>query len=1348
MHGHEREICPTLGEGKDPKCAWAGRLALALDAHGGRFSQTFEMVAAEPVTLPGGADAWPLDVKVDGKPAATTEDDDGVPAVRLAPGTHAVAGTFVWKRLPESLAVPAETALIALTLNGHAVDFPSRSDAGELFLQKEEAETREEDRLDISVHRRLTDEIPMLLTTRLTLNVAGKAREVLLGRSLPAGFVAQALDAPLPVRIESDGRLRVQLRPGQWVVTLTARQNAPAARVARPEPGGPWKEGEEVWVFDARPDLRVVTVEGVPGIDPQQTTLPDDWKALPAYVMGIGATITLAERRRGDADPPPDQLTLARAMWLDFDGRGLTARDQIGGVFNRQGRLAMTAESKLGRVSVAGRDQFITRLDGPWGGEGVEIREAGARIVAESRIARAGATIPAVGWDHDFQSVSATLSLPPGWRLFHASGADSVSDTWLKSWTLLDLFLLLIVGIGIGKLFGARTGALALGTLVLLIPEPDAPRWTWLAVLVAEAFVRALPKGAIRRLAMLVRFGTWVALAFVAIPFAIAEVRVGLHPSLEPRPFAAVSGEAIDLYVGGGAKVASAPAAADVGIAGLAEAEDKPREAESLKSINEVRGALGARKKGGASIDNNNNNLASYDPNAIVQTGPGVPTWSAAPVLLGWNGPVERTQRLSLWLLPPWLNLVLAFARVGLGAALIVILLGGRRRIAERWRLAGGVAVLVALAGALAVRPAAAAEGGAATAGPFPPADLMNELRERVVEAPACAPNCASAGRLALEAAPDRLRLRLDVAAEAPTTVPLPGNARHWLPSQVLLDGKPAGALVRDDAGALWLRVPAGGHQVVLEGALPPRDAVQIAFPLRPHAVTTSARGWRVEGLTEDGQIEDNLQLARVERAAAGAGAEGRGGGLAATSLPPFVTIDRRLELGLKWVVRTRVARATPTGAAVVLEVPLLPGESVITEGIHVVNRKVQMNLGVDETVLEWSSTLTQTPSIALDAAAGAPWAETWVVAAGPIWHTSFEGIPPIQLFPEPTFRPWPGEKVTVTVSRPGGSAGQSLTVDGTSLQLRPGIRSIAATLTVSLRSSRGGQHAVRLPEGASLDAVTVDGVAQPLRLEGGVVSFPIHPGAETLSLTWRQSPGLSLFFRAPEIDLGLPGVNAAVEVEMPADRWILSVGGPRIGPAVLFWSVLAVLVLVGLGLGRSPLTPLRGRHWILLGVGLSQTSIEAAAVVAGCLFAFGWRRARPAARPLAHDLGQLALGVWTVAAAVVLFHGIEQGLLAQPDMRIAGGGSTDRVLRWFADRTDGPLARPWIVSAPLLAYRVAMLAWSLWLSLALIRWARWIWASFGVGGFWRPIEWRRRETPAAPPPPDEPPPGAAPAGA
>ena len=146
--------------------------------------------------------------------------------------------------------------------------------------------------------------MPALLATRIALNVAGKTREIVLGKSLPRGFAPQALESQLPVRFETDGRIRVQLRPGQWVVTLVARHDGPLSRDRAPAiPGGPWKDGEEVWVFEARPALRAVTVTGVTGVDPQQTTLPDEWKSLPAFLMPAGATMAL--RQDGAATPTP-----------------------------------------------------------------------------------------------------------------------------------------------------------------------------------------------------------------------------------------------------------------------------------------------------------------------------------------------------------------------------------------------------------------------------------------------------------------------------------------------------------------------------------------------------------------------------------------------------------------------------------------------------------------------------------------------------------------------------------------------------------------------------------------------------------------------------------------------------------------------------------------------------------------------------------------------------------------------------------------------------------------------------------------------------------------------------------
>jgi hypothetical protein len=1368
LQDHESELCPPLGDGHT--CVWGGRLALTLDKTGGTFAQEIEVLAsARSVRLPGDARAWPTSVQVDGKAAVviTAGDDDNqgdeaAPAVRLGVGRHTLTGTFAWRRLPESLPIPPSTGLVALTLFGRKVDFPNRSGDGELFLQRQEQEVAEEDGLDIAVHRQLTDAVPALLTTRLVLNVSGKAREVVLGRSLPAGFVVQALDAPLPVRVESDGRLRVQLRAGTWTVMVTARHDAALAKVARPVPDGPWKEGDEVWVFVARPEVRVVTVEGVATIDPQQTTLPAEWKSLPAYLMTPTATMTLNQRRRGDADPAPDQLALRRTLWLDFDGGGFTAQDRITGIFQRGWRLSMGPESKLGRVAIDGQDQFITRIgQGNDALEGVEIRQARASLSAESRIGKRGASVPAVGWDQDVQSLSTTLSLPPGWMLAHASGADSVASTWLQRWTLMDLFLLLITGLGMAKVFGWRTGALALVTLGLVLPQPDAPKWIWLVALVAETLARALPAGRLRAVATAARLGTWVVLLIIALPFAVHEVRVALHPALgqggndrfgnlvnaeeeepvflrkaaAPPPAEAQSPSQV---------AAEAAAVGGLGMVGTSSGDGAPSGIQGLRGAGKA--AAGRR----LSANQATQNLTAYDPNVMVQTGPGVPSWSWRRVELGWNGPVERTQRLHLWLVPPAGNLALGLGRIALMALLILRLLGGRRGISSAWRLGPPPPAAVAAAMVFALSLSLPVSTVPARAAEFPSEELLTKLRERLLKKPACAPDCAELGRLALEAAPDRLRLRFEVGAQAATSVVLPGSGKHWVPATVTVDGKPA-LLSRDAEGTLWTAVQPGSHQMVMEGPLPPRETVQIPFARSPHAVTVSATGWKVDGLREDGTLEGSLQLSRIAKAQPTKDDE-KAQGLAATSLPPFVRVERTLDLGLKWEAHTRVLRQTPPGAAVVLEVPLLPGESVITSGVRVAKGRVQVNLGSDDTALEWTSTLPETAQIVLQAPPASSWAETWRVNASPVWHVAFTGIPAIRAGGEaaarvPEWRPWPGEKVAVSITKPAGVVGQTLTIDDAALKLSPGIRSTSAELSLSLRSSRGGEHAITLPDGATVDVVAVNGRTQPLRQEGRRLIVPISPGKSSVSVSWRQPLGLSAMFRAPAVELGLPSVNISVSIELPSDRWLLMAGGPRLGPAVLFWSFLVVLVLVAAGLGRLGLAPLGTRQWILLGLGLSQTPPPAAAAVAGLLLALGWRRGRgPARRAWLHNLGQVFFAAWTAAAVAVLFGAIEQGLLEQPDMRITGNGSYAGHLAWFADRAGGALPQPWVVSAPLLVYRLVMLAWALWLALAVIRWSRWIWGCFTAGDLWRssPKKVAQAVAPAGPPP--SPPPAAPPA--
>ena len=44
------------------------------------------------------------------------------------------------------------------------------------------------------------------------------------------------------------------------------------------------------------------------------------------------------------------------------------------------------------------------------------------------------------------------------------------------------------------------------------------------------------------------------------------------------------------------------------------------------------------------------------------------------------------------------------------------------------------------------------------------------------------------------------------------------------------------------------------------------------------------------------------------------------------------------------------------------------------------------------------------------------------------------------------------------------------------------------------------------------------------------------------------------------------------------------------------------------------------------------------------------------------------------------------------------------------------------VLSVPLWVYRLAMLAWALWLARALVGWLRWGYESWSAGGTWRPL--------------------------
>ena len=163
-----------------------------------------------------------------------------------------------------------------------------------------------------------------------------------------------------------------------------------------------------------------------------------------------------------------------------------------------------------------------------------------------------------------------------------------------------------------------------------------------------------------------------------------------------------------------------------------------------------------------------------------------------------------------------------------------------------------------------------------------------------------------------------------------------------------------------------------GRQQIILAGPLPRARSLQLPLLLRPHRVEVQANGWRVEGIHENGVVDAQLQFSRITSETGKQPLE-----LEPTALPPFVRVERTLHLGLDWRVETRIRRLSPAESAVVIEVPLLAGESVTTADIRVVNSKVLVNMPPGEEVaFLWGSVLEKRPEIELTAPDTTAWIE------------------------------------------------------------------------------------------------------------------------------------------------------------------------------------------------------------------------------------------------------------------------------------------------------------------------------------------------------------------------------------
>jgi hypothetical protein len=1298
--------CPFLYNAAEVRrCAWPSQLMIKVDAKQASFEQQWVVYADSWLTLPGNAQLWPVEVSANGVAVPVTMHD-AHPSVYLSEGNYKITGQLHWVKPPDALPVAKDSGLIQLIVDGKAVNQINVDENGLLWLEKNASEKNiaaEENKVDVAVFRKINDGIPLIIETKIIFDVSGEDREMVLGQLLLPQFRPLSINSPLPARIEPDGSLRIQLRAGHWVVSMPSRDVARAASLKMVRVDEHWPENE-IWSFAENRTLRTVKVEGADSIDPQQTKIPDEWKALPAYLMTEKNSLTIKEEFRGDPQPEQNQLSLQRELWLDFDGEGYTIKDHITGVMNQGWRLSMLPGYELGRATLNGQPQLITHLKNDQT-PGIEVRQGDVDLVTLSRHARIS-DLSAVGWNNNFQQVSATLHLPPAWSLFSATGVDKVVDSWISQWSLWAIFLVLIISVAIGRLYSTKLGLLALAVLLLTFHEQGAPIGLWLNAVLTVAIYKVLPDSGFKKILNYYRGASFVALILLLLPFSVTQIRQGIYPQLE-HPWQMVR---LEQAAGGMADVSQpAPAAMD----------NLPKERKEISQMNKMSSSLVDQEV------KRKNQQAGYDPDAHIQTGPGEPMWQWNNVSLTWSGPVTAQQSMSLVLWSPMINRAHDFARAILALMLALSLMLSSYGKPSQWRPSFMANIKTALPFLILCMALFHADNSRAD---FPPQNLLDELKQRLLTPAKCLPECAAISKAHIIIDEKTLAVYLTVDALENVSVPvLSGDASQWMPSSMLVDGKPLGAIAKTN-NQLWVALPEGRHNVVLQGSVDALQKFQLSFPATVRNVAVTNQGWQIAGVVGN-HIPGGVEFSRIN---ASQTIEDKSKTLLPDTAPTFVRVERTISLDVDWTMTTRVIRIAPEQGVISLRVPVIRGESILSPTIKTENQNVLVNLGANQPVFEWQSRIDKDSELILQAANNSEWVEQWQLIASPLWHVDVEGIAAIKSPDMMQWRPWPDEKITIHVQRPESIKGSTLTIENVHLEYNPGQRESNATLSLQLLSSQGGHYAFDLPENAKLQSVVIDGRNQALPQTEQRVDIPVKPGTQQINVTWQKPEEIKTMMRTPSLIMNNSLSNMDIVLRLPEDRWPLVVGGPAMGPAVLFWGLFVVMMMVAVALGKNKSLPLKTYQWVLLGLGMSTTTWPLMILVIAWFFALNKRAQLN--QSISNDrfnLIQVGIIFLSLLALSALFKTVQASLLlSHPDMLITGNGSSAYELRWYQDRVASQLPQGWVISLPMWIYRLMMLCWSLWLTFALMSWVRWGWQCFATHGLWRKSEPKKIVTP------------------
>jgi hypothetical protein len=143
------------------------------------------------------------------------------PFIELEKGKHVIEGKLSWQKMPNSISLPGQIALVNMSINEQEISFP-KIEKSELWFQESTQGQAEQETLSVRVVRKISDGPYIKLKTIISVDVSGKMREVALGQALPKNFDLIGIQSEPPAFLDADGVLHAKLKPSSWEVVVDA----------------------------------------------------------------------------------------------------------------------------------------------------------------------------------------------------------------------------------------------------------------------------------------------------------------------------------------------------------------------------------------------------------------------------------------------------------------------------------------------------------------------------------------------------------------------------------------------------------------------------------------------------------------------------------------------------------------------------------------------------------------------------------------------------------------------------------------------------------------------------------------------------------------------------------------------------------------------------------------------------------------------------------------------------------------------------------------------------------------------------------------------------------------------